>query len=482
MKKNSLKKEKNSKVLENPSTKDLESLEKSTKQYSPSEKAENLWNAPNVIDFVETKLDIKLDDWQKRYITHEGNTVVRAGRQSGKSFAESLRVALFALLNKKTTTLIIASVDRQSIELLEKVKAHIIALSRKNIKGRPTFHKIELTNGSKIMAEPAGATGYGLRGFTVDKLVADEAHYIPDAVFTAVRPMLATTGGTLDLLSTPRGNEGFFYDCCRDKDFLEIHVTTEDVYKTRPGWTEEWRKERVKWIQEQRKTMTKLEFCQEYEAEFLDSLQQLFPRELIDSCILPPNSEVYYSPSETYSGGRHFLGVDLAGYGGAQNAFVTILNKGKISYIRNFETTERVKAWETVNHILALNLNYNYQKIGVDDGGLGTPILDYLLTHGKLKRKTIGLNNASREIDKDGKTKKLLGEDMYGNLKLMMEQGLIKFKNEEELIRSLTSVQFEVDKDTKRVKIHGKYDHLAEAMKRAAWLVKSKGLNIMAFC
>ncbi len=72
---------------------------------------------------------------------------------------------------------------------------------------------------------------------------------------------------------------------------------------------------------------------------------------------------------------------------------------------------------------------------------------------------------------------------MYSNLKIMMEQGLIKFSSKnDELIRGLTSIQYVVEKDTKNIKIHGKYDHIVEALKRATWLVKCKGLNIMAFC
>jgi len=453
-------KKRSSKVSKTPSSMDLESLEKQMSSSKSSGKGENLWNAPNAVEYAENKLGIKLDDWQKEYISHEGNTVVRAGRQSGKSYAESLRVALFALLNPKTTTLIIASVDRQSIELLEKVKSHIVTIAGAQIKKRPTFHKIELKNGSKIMAEPAGATGYGLRGFTVDKLVADEAHYIPDAVFVAVRPMLATTGGTLDLLSTPRGNEGFFYDCFQTEEFHHIHIKSIDC----PRITEEF-------LDQEKKRMTKLQYCQEYEAEFLDSLQQFFSKSLIDTCIGNPTLE-----------GRNFLGVDFGGYGGDQNAFVTLENKDKMSFIKAYETTEKVAAWETVNKILALNARHDFKKIGVDDGGLGSPILDYLLTHNSLKRKTIGLNNASRSIDADGRVKKLLKEDMYGNLKIMMEQGLIKFQDTEDLRRSLTSIQFEVDKDTKNIKIFGRYSHITEGLIRAAWLVKSKGLNIMAFC
>ena len=416
-----------------------------------------------MVKFAQQELGIILDEWQKEYIMHEGNTVVRAGRQSGKSFAESLRVALFALLNSKTSTLIIASVDRQSIELLEKVKSQIIGLAKNQIKGRPTFHKIELKNGSIIRAEPAGQTGYGLRGFTVDKLVADEAHYIPEEVFVAVQPMLATTGGTTDLLSTPRGNVGFFYDCCQNKeDFYEIHVKSELC----PRITKEF-------LAQQRKALTKLQYAQEYEAIFLDALQQFFTKDLIDSCILEKNN---------ITNGRKFLGVDLAGYGGDQNAFVTLENKDKRSYVKEYKITEKVRAWETVNEIIRLNEQHNYRKIGVDDGGLGTPILDYLIKENKLKRKTIGLNNASRLINADGREKKLLKEDMYGNLKIMMEQGLLKFGEDDELIRSITSIQFEIDKETKRIKIFGKYSHITEGLIRAAWLVKSKGLNIMAFC
>ncbi len=439
-----------------------------------------MWNAPDAVAYAEKKLGITLDDWQKEYIAHEGNTVVRAGRQSGKSFAESLRVALFALLNPKTSTLIIASVDRQSIELLEKVKAQIMGLAKAQIKGTPTFHKIELKNGSIIRAEPAGQTGYGLRGFTVDKLVADEAHYIPNAVFIAVRPMLATTGGTIDLLSTPKGNEGYFYDCCDpehelSEEFFQIHVTTKEVYSQRLAWTKEWREGRLTWLGTEKKTLTKLQFAQEYEAVFLDALQQFYPLKLIESCYL----------EDRLVNARNTLGVDFAGHGGDPNAFVNWEFTRKMAYIYGNETTEDQKAWETIQKIIRLNEQHNYIRkgIGVDSGGLGSPILDYLLLENALKRKVVGLDNASKDIDAEGKTKQLKGIEMHCWLKLGMEQGIVKFsKDNEELIRAFMSVQYEVDKVTKRITIHGRFDHLIEAAKRGYWCIKSKQLNILAFC
>jgi len=458
-------KKKSSNPTQNQSTESLDSQEKTLKESKPhnAEVASNLWNAPNVLLFVESKLGVKLDDWQKEYIQHKGNTAVRAGRQSGKSFAESIRITLFALLNPKTTTIIIASVDRQSIELLEKVKSIITRIAGSQIAKRPTFHKIELKNGSEIYALPAGTSGYGLRGFTVHKLVADEAHYIQDAVFVAVRPMLATTNGTLDLLSTPRGNTGFFYDCFKDENFHQIHIKSENC----PRITKEF-------LDQERRRMTKLEYCQEYEAEFLDSLQQFFTEKLITSCLVKEWDTI---------DSINYLGVDFSGHGLDPNAFVTLANKNKCSYVKSTERTEDQKAWETVNHIKDLNSKNNYKKIGVDDGGLGSPILDYMLKDSKLKRKAVGLNNATRDIDADGKTKSLKGLEMHANLKIMMEQGTIKInENDDLMIRSLMSIQLEIDDKTKNIKIHGKHDHEEEALKRAAWLVKTKGLNIMAFC
>ena len=421
---------------------------------------ENLWNTKNPVEFAEKKLEIKLDDWQKEYIQHEGNTAIRAGRQSGKSYAESLRVALFALLNPKTTTLIIASVDRQSIELLEKVKSHIIALAKSAVKKRPTFHKIELTNGSKVLAEPAGTTGYGLRGFTVDKLVADEAHYIPDAVFVAVRPMLATTNGTIDLLSTPRGNVGYFYDACKSEEYYEIHVKSEDC----PRISEPF-------LKEERKRMTKLQYCQEYEAEFLDELQQFFSKELIDSCKLKDNN---------IPNGDTYFGADFGGEGTDPCAYINLNNDKKNCYVSRIEETDdKKKAWEIIKKMEKLLIEFNYKKMGIDSGGIGGPILDYSLKHNKLGRKVIGLNNSSKYLDRNGeKSTKLLKNDMYWNLKLMMEQGLIKFPEDERLMRSLLSIQKEIKKESLKEIIFGKYSHLTEALIRAAWCVKTKSLKL----
>ena len=122
-----------------------------------------------------------------------------------------------------------------------------------------------------------------------------------------------------------------------------------------------------------------------------------------------------------------------------------------------------------------MNKQYNIKRTYIDDGGMGAPILDFLLET-EVKRKVEGINNASRSIDRDKKHKKLLKEDLYANLLRLMEQGHIHLLNDPEVFMSLESVQYEYENN--RVKIFGRYTHIAEALIRAAWCTKAKDLNI----
>jgi hypothetical protein len=57
-----------------------------------------------------------------------------------------------------------------------------------------------------------------------------------------------------------------------------------------------------------------------------------------------------------------------------------------------------------------------------------------------------------------------------------MEQGLIELYDDDDIILSLKSIQYEyVDNG---FKIFGNYSHITEALIRAAWCVQDKHLNI----
>src|SRR3990167_11475549 len=166
-----------------------------------------------------------LDDWQVRLLKSQGNIALRSGRQVGKSTVVSIKAAEFALSGNDLSILIIAAVERQAQLLFEKVLDFMMTHYRSAIKrgnDRPTKHVIKLVNGSVIRCLPTGLSGLGIRGFTVDLLIADEAAFIPEAVWTAVTPMLAATKGDIILLSTPFGKGGYFYRCFQAKEFTAL--------------------------------------------------------------------------------------------------------------------------------------------------------------------------------------------------------------------------------------------------------------------
>jgi hypothetical protein len=145
------------------------------------------------------------------------------------------------------------------------------------------------------------------------------------------------------------------------------------------------------------------------------------------------------------------------------------------------QITTKTYLTETTRHIIALNKQYDFKKIYIDDEGIGVGVFDALMDETTTKRKTEGLNNSKRVIDADGKEKGILKTDLYNNLRYLMETEKIKLLNDYNLFNSLKSVQYEYTKDVQgkpHLKIHGKDTHICEGLIRAAWGWKTKQLNI----
>jgi hypothetical protein len=180
-------------------------------------------------------------------------------------------------------------------------------------------------------------------------------------------------------------------------------------------------------------------------------------------------------------GNRYYLGVDFARYCGDENALVIAESIGDKIRIVRVETTFRTSSTDTIGRIIEKEAMYNFKKIFVDDGGMGGPITDMLRE--KLGRKVIGLNNASRgiKVQDIDKRVKLLKEDLYCNTLMLMENGLVEFINDMYLMKSMKSITFQYGVDKKKIHIFGLYAHICEALVRACWLTKEKGLSIYLY-
>ena len=169
--------------------------------------------------------------------------------------------------------------------------------------------------------------------------------------------------------------------------------------------------------------------------------------------------------------------MDIARYGEDENAFVIAeMQEDKSLKIVTAETTERRSLADTHNRIIKMNENYNFNRIFIDDAGIGAGITDILID--KLGRKVVGLSNAKKTIDKDGRAGKIFKEDLYSNAVVMLEtDGKLEIINSLKLLRSLKSMTFQYTTE-KNLKIYGKYSHLAEAFVRACWAPKAKSLKL----
>src|SRR5205823_14964600 len=102
--------------------------------------------------------------------------------------------------------------------------------------------QLELANGSRIVALP-GQEGTIRAYSSVRLLVVDEASRVPDALYYAVRPMLAVSRGRLVALSTPFGRRGWFHEAWHGAEAWErVKVTAHECPRISPAFLAEERR------------------------------------------------------------------------------------------------------------------------------------------------------------------------------------------------------------------------------------------------
>lgn len=448
------------------------------------------------------------DRWQTIILKHQGNIAIRTGRQVGKSETIARKASDICISYPNITVLMIAAAQRQSSELFKKTLRRLYLLHeemikeaggvpmKKNLSSRqnedirrlfeaehglfesvPTKTEARLKNGTRLISLPTGKTGAYIRCYTVDVLIGDEAAYIPEPVFLACLPMLATSKKTRGLgweilLSTPFGKGGHYYNCCFDDDYLQVHVSSEDCPRIDKSF-----------LSKEKKRLSKLEYAQEYLGEFVDEFNQLFPTELIKRRM----TFIGWDYKEEYKKDRnYYLGVDIARYGADECGFIIIeMDAEGALKVVVAEVTDRNSITNTVGHILEFDRMYNFKRIFIDSAGVGGGAYD-LLVEKINHRKVVGLENARKKIDDNDeheRKKGILKEDLYSNAIVLMERenpAKIDIISDLKLLRSLKSMTYEYTSD-KNLKIHGNYSHLAESFVRACWCTKDKGLGLYVY-
>jgi terminase large subunit-like protein len=215
---------------------------------------------------------LMLDQWQADLMRSTAPRVLLlCARQTGKSTVSGLIALATAVLQPGALVLLVSPSQRQSGELFRVVLRNLHALP-----GAPTITaesalRLELANASRIVALPGDERT--IRGFAGAALVVlDEASRIEDELIAAVRPMLATSQGRLIALSTPFGKRGFFFEAWHgDPSWHRVRIAASDCLRI----SKEFLEEELRELGAQR-------FSEEYQLEFLDSSEAVFPTGIID--------------------------------------------------------------------------------------------------------------------------------------------------------------------------------------------------------
>ena len=434
---------------------------------------------------------IQLDNYQKEFLAYRGDKLLCTGRRVGKTYIMA-RGAIDRMLEKKTSVIIFSLTEEQAMLILAMAKEYLSSAQPNALKKKNTETNkktISLKNGSVMRCRPAGDTGDSGRGFEADILIVDEASRMGKFFWISVRPIILMTAGEIWLGSTPYGKQGYFWEAfnesynlkSEDSRFKVFYITTEQVIKERAltiDWTEEKREKILKTLEQDKRTMSHLEYGQEYQGLFMEDLMQFFPDDMIKK------AQIMERPERIEKEKVYFAGQDIARMGEDQTATsIGYLINDEIFQVENLVTTKTYLT-ETYRQNKELNNLYNLNKFFIDDEGIGIGVFDMMIDDDDLKHITIGVNNSKRVIDSEGKEKGILKTDLYYNLRTMLEQGKIHLLKDETIFNSLKSVQYEYTTDVKgnpQIRIFGNNTHIAEALIRLAQAIKYKDLNLMIY-
>ena len=248
--------------------------ESTSERISPPRASEAPWDG-DVAEWVRAHLQIDLDRTQEEALNSGRRRVLlNCTRQWGKSTITAAKAVHEAYTDPGSLTIVVSPSARQSAEFLRKAETFVVRLKIRPKTDGDNQMSLAFPNGSRIVGLPGNEAT--VRGFSsVSLLIVDEAANVKDELYLAVRPMLAVSGGTLWLMSTPLGKSGFFYDAWTGgAEWERIRVRAEECPRIPASF-----------LEEERRTMGDRWYRREYECEFDDCVNGVFDMDVVDPAI-----------------------------------------------------------------------------------------------------------------------------------------------------------------------------------------------------
>ena len=201
--------------------------------------------------------------------------ILNCSRQWGKSTVGAA-IALHRVVTTPGAMVVVASpTEAQSAELMLKIGDMAAELGLKWKRDRARRVSMVFPNRSRIVG--VGGSARSARGLSkVSLMLVDEAAWVPEELYAALRPMLAITRGNLWLMSTPGTTRGFFYEAWEHggNNWERVMARAPDC----PRFGAEW-------LEGERRDMGRARFEREYMGEFAKDKGAVFERELVERAL-----------------------------------------------------------------------------------------------------------------------------------------------------------------------------------------------------
>jgi len=253
-----------------------------------------------IVSLDEGLVPFKMYDFQKKIVQtiHDNRfTICKLPRQSGKSTTTISYLLHYALFNPNSNIAILANKSSTARDILGRLQLAYENLPKWLQQGVINWNKgsIELENKSQIVA--AATSSSAIRGGSFNIIFLDEFAFVPvniaEMFFSSVYPTISSGQNTkMIIVSTPYGMN-HYYKLWTDaengqNDYVPIEVHWSEV----PGRDEKWKEETIR-------NTSKEQFQQEFECDFLGS---------VDTLISPYKikSTPYVQPLESRNGLQMF--------------------------------------------------------------------------------------------------------------------------------------------------------------------------------
>ena len=296
-------------------------------------------------------------------------------RQAGKTMLSINMMLYFAINFPNTVTCFISPIYSQARKVMEEMYD---AIKDSDIIERVNFSQFEikLKTGSKVLFKSAERED-GLRGYTFDYLILDEASYIKESAYKrAIQPTVFIKGKKVLLFSTPRGRDWFYnmHKMGEDPEFKQ-YTSCRMTYQGNPYVN-------LEEIESARKALPEAIFRAEYLGEFLEGESSVFTN--FNNNIF----DRYPKPQ-----GQIFAGLDT-GQSSDYKVATFIDSTGKIIdiYRDNKKTYEQM-----TNEVLARVKKYNANLL-VETNSIGGPVFESLKKQWNNTHPFNTSNSSKREI------------------------------------------------------------------------------------